>query len=46
MKIFETRKSDKNYEQDVIITTFGLAKPKNEGDAIYYDTMKQGMVPT
>lgn len=45
-KLFEVKRSTKNYEQDVSFTTFGLVPPKNEGDAIYYDTSKQGFVTT
>lgn len=43
-QIFEVAQSDKNYEEDVSLVGFGLAPPKAEGDAIVYDTMKQGYV--
>ena len=43
-QIFDTQKSDKNYEEDVGLTGFGLAPVKNEGDSIAFDTMKQGYV--
>jgi len=45
-QIFEVTPSDKNYEQDVGLTGFGLAPSKTEGDSISYDTMKQGFVTT
>ena len=45
-KIFDINKSNKNYEQDVAMTSLGLAPAKTEGDAVSYDTMKQGFVTT
>jgi len=43
-QIFEISESDKNYEEDVALTTFGLFPRKPEGDATQYDTMKQGYI--
>jgi hypothetical protein len=43
-KIFPITQSDKNYEEDVGITGFGLAPSKSEGDSIYFDTHKQAFV--
>lgn len=41
-KIFETHKSKRNFEEDVIIAGLALAQRKPEGSSIAYDTMKQG----
>lgn len=40
--LFVTHKSDKNYEEDVGLSGFGLASVKSEGGSITYDTMRQG----
>lgn len=41
-QIFETMKSSKAYEEDVGLTSFGLASVKPEGGSINYDTERQG----
>lgn len=41
-QIFETYKSGKAYEEDVGLTSFGLASVKPEGGSINYDTERQG----
>jgi hypothetical protein len=43
-KIFTTRKSRKAFEEDVSISSFGLAAQKGEGAAVSYDTEQQGFV--
>jgi hypothetical protein len=40
--LFETETSDKNYEEDVQLTGFGLAPQKAEGSSITYDSETQG----
>lgn len=42
--LFEMDDSDKNYEEDVEGTGFGLAPVKPEGSSIYYDADTQGYV--
>jgi hypothetical protein len=39
---FEINKSSKAYEEDVGLSSFGLAAVKSEGGAISYDTERQG----
>jgi len=39
---FETNKSSKAYEEDVGLSSFGLASVKSEGGSISYDTERQG----
>ena len=41
-KLFEKNTSDRAYEEDVGLSSFGLANVKNEGAAITYDTERQG----
>jgi phage major head subunit gpT-like protein len=41
-ELFRTYNSDKNYEEDVGLSGFGLASVKSEGGSITYDTMRQG----
>jgi phage major head subunit gpT-like protein len=41
-EIFEKYTSDRNWEEDVGMSGFGLLSVKNEGSPIVYDTMKQG----
>ena len=41
-KIFSTESSEKNYEEDVLVTGFGLAPKKNEGSSTSYDSETQG----
>lgn len=41
-QIYETRSSNRAYEEDISVTGFGLASVKNEGSAISYDTEEQG----
>lgn len=45
-EIFETRTSDKRFEQLVNIAPMGLAPVKYEGDAIEYAAPKQGFIAT
>lgn len=41
-KLFEKNTSDRAYEEDVSLSSFGLAGIKNEGAPIMYDTERQG----
>ena len=41
-QIFDVTTSDKNYEEDVEATGFGLAPVKSQGDAVQYDSETQG----
>ena len=41
-KLFEKNKSDRAYEEDLGLSSFGLASVKNEGAPITYDTERQG----
>ena len=41
-KLFEINKSDRAYEEDLGLSSFGLASVKNEGQPIQYDTERQG----
>lgn len=41
-KLFEKNKSDRAYEEDLGISSFGLASVKTEGSPIVYDTERQG----
>ena len=41
-KLFEINKSDRAYEEDVGLSSFGLASVKNEGAPITYDVERQG----
>lgn len=41
-EIFETFKSTKAFEEDVLVSSFGLAYQKGEGMAVQYDTERQG----
>lgn len=43
-QIYETRTSNRAYEEDISITGFGLASVKNEGSSISYDTEQQGFL--
>ncbi len=42
--LFETDTSSQNYEEDVLVTGFGLAPVKKEGDAVQYDSETQGFI--
>ena len=42
--LFDKETSDKAYEEDVEITSFGLAPVKNQGTSIDYDVESQGQV--
>lgn len=44
MKLFDKYSSRKNYEEDVGITSFGLAQTKPEGSPVVYDTEQQGFI--
>lgn len=41
-KLFEKNTSDRAYEEDLGLSSFGLASVKNEGAPITYDTERQG----
>ena len=41
-KLFEKNTSDRAYEEDVGLSSFGLASVKNEGAPITFDTERQG----
>lgn len=43
-KLFETQKSTKQFEEDVGISSFGLAVVKPEGSPITYDSERQGFI--
>ena len=43
-QIFDTYKSDKAWEEDVGVSSFGLAIQKGEGAAVQYDTQLQGFI--
>ena len=45
-KLFDTFNSRQNYEQDVGISSFGLAKVKSEGAPIEYDSENQAFTTT
>jgi hypothetical protein len=45
-KIFDTDTSRKAFEIDVQFEGFGLARPKDEGGDIAFDTQRQGFTPT
>lgn len=41
-EIFEIVSSSKNYEEDVLVTGFGLAPEKSQGGSVSYDSESQG----
>lgn len=41
-EIFDVEKSSKNYEEDTLVTGFGLAPVKTEGGSVAYDSETQG----
>jgi len=43
-KLFDTYKSNKAWEEDVLISSFGLAQQKGEGAPVAYDTEMQGFI--
>lgn len=43
-KLFDKHSSDRAYEEDVGISSFGLAQVKPEGSPISYDTEQQGFI--
>src|SRR3990167_8358281 len=43
-KLFGSHKSRKAWEEDVLVSSFGLAQIKGEGAGVAYDTMQQGFV--
>jgi len=43
-KLFETQKSTKAFEEDVGVSSFGLAVQKSEGAPISYDSERQGFI--
>jgi len=43
-KIFETRSSRKNFEEDMSVSLFGLPVQKGEGQPVVYDTEQQGFL--
>lgn len=42
--LFTTRSSRKNFEEDVSVSSFGLAQQKGEGAPVSYDSEQQGFV--
>lgn len=42
--LFDKSMSEKNYEEDVGISAFGLTPTRTQGGPVYYDTMRQGYV--
>jgi hypothetical protein len=43
-KLFDKETSKRNYEEDVLVTSFGYAIQKPEGTGITYDTQRQGFI--
>jgi hypothetical protein len=43
-KIFTTRKSRKNFEEDISVSRLGLAFQKGEGAPVSYDAEQQGFI--
>lgn len=43
-KLFDKETSRRNYEEDVLVTSFGYAIQKPEGAGISYDTQRQGFI--
>jgi len=43
-KLFEKETSRRNYEEDVLVTSFGYLVQKPEGSGITYDTQRQGFI--
>lgn len=43
-KIFDRYKSNKAYEEDLSVSSFGLAQQKGEGMGVAYDTEQQGFI--
>jgi len=43
-KIFDTRSSRKNFEEDMSVSLFGLPVQKGEGQPVVYDTEQQGFL--
>jgi hypothetical protein len=43
-KIFTKRSSRKNFEEDISVSSFGLAAQKGEGAAVSYDAEQQGFI--
>lgn len=43
-KLFDKETSKRNYEEDVLVTSFGYAIQKPEGSGISYDTQRQGFI--
>ena len=43
-KLFDTHKSTRQFEEDVGVTSFGLANIKGEGSPISYDTERQAFI--
>ncbi len=43
-QIFDVRKSNRNFEEDVGVSSFGLAIQKPEGSPIQYDSERQGFI--
>jgi len=44
VQIFETRNSNRAFEEDIGVTGFGMAPVKTEGGAVTYDTEQQGFL--
>ena len=43
-KIFTTKTSRKAWEEDILVSSFGLAQQQGEGAAVQFDTEQQGFV--
>src|SRR4051812_37052122 len=41
-EIFNVEKSAKNYEEDTLVTGFGMASVKEQGQGVSYDSENQG----
>lgn len=41
-QVFNVEKSSKNYEEDALVTGFGIAPIKGQGDSVSYDSETQG----
>lgn len=43
-KLVKMESTDEQFDEDVLISPFGILNIKNEGAGVYYDTMSQGYV--
>lgn len=44
--VYETASSDRSFEQDLRVTGLGLAREKDEGDSVHWDSMQESYVAT